>query len=363
MKIGMIGFTARGTALCRRLADYFTEDGDECIAFVPERFLDAGDGDGIMRSRDVSLEGWTGSMFEDGRAMIFVGAAGIAVRAVAPFVRDKMTDPPVVVVDEAGQFSIPILSGHVGGANELAVRIAGCLGAVPVITTATDVNGLFAVDVFAAENGLLLTDRQEAKYISACLLEGKRVGFFNDFSGQAAPRGCVGEVCGHNIWITVRKPDYIALPGCGEPGAFLPGAPCTLRLVPKAVVAGVGCRRGTDVRCLERRIMEALKEHGIDPAAVKALATIDVKKDEQAIHALAARYGWELRFYSAKRLLEAEGTFEESEFVKQTVGVGNVCERACLAKGGRLLFGKQAGDGVTVAAAVEGIKLNIEKYI
>lgn len=387
MKIGLIGFTARGAALCRRLAEYFIEDGDECTAYVPERFLDAGCRN--MRKRDEPLERWAGSMFKERRAMVFVGAAGIAVRAVAPFVGDKMTDPPVVVVDEAGRFSIPLLSGHVGGANELAARIADRIGAVPVITTATDVNGLFAVDVFAADNGLLLSDRQEAKRISACFLEGKNVGFFNDFPGRAVPRGCVREVCSHNIWITVRKPEagvsamkgtvemyreqtagqdgtgpaYITFPGFGESGTSQSGPCHTLRLVPKAVVAGVGCRRGTDIRCLEQRIMEGLEGQGIDPAAVKALATIDVKRDEQAIHLLAARYGWELRFYSADRLLKVDGIFEESVFVKQTVGVGNVCERACLAEGGRLLFGKQAGGGVTVAAAVEGVKLDIEKYM
>ena len=108
--------------------------------------------------------------------MIFIGAAGIAVRAAAPWIRDKFADPPVIVIDETARFVIPLLSGHVGGANELACELAAFLGAVPVITTATDRNGLFAVDLFAAGNGLVLTDRKMAREISARILEGKPLG-------------------------------------------------------------------------------------------------------------------------------------------------------------------------------------------
>lgn len=362
MKIGIISFTARGADVCRRLAGGLKGDGEDCAGYVPERFWNVDWQQEGLVCRNTALKDWVRAMFLDQRAMVFVGAAGIAVRAIAPFIKDKMTDPPVVVVDEAGRFAVPILSGHVGGANALAMRIAGFLGAVPVITTATDVNGIFAVDVFAASNGLLLTDREEAKQVSARLLEGETVGFLSDFdSGEEElwmPEGCIGELCRHNIWITVRDND-----------TYLKGRDKrkeethVLRLVPKAVVAGVGCRRGVAPGYLESQVMSALKLGGIDPASVKALASIDVKKDEPALLELASVHGWELRFYSADELRKVPGKFDESPFVKETVGVGNVCQRACLAGGGRLLFGKQAGGGVTVAAAAEPVKLNIEKYI
>lgn len=119
MKIGIISFTARGTRLCCHLASRLSGGVDECTAFVPERYSDTydktGDMEGVVRCQDMPLGQWTKTMFLEQRAMVFVGAVGIAVRAIAPFVRDKMTDPPVVVVDEAGRFSIPILSGHVAG--------------------------------------------------------------------------------------------------------------------------------------------------------------------------------------------------------------------------------------------------------
>lgn len=364
MEIGIISFTARGAELCCRLADALSRDAAECTGYVPKRFWNTYCNEDRAACLDQTLAQWTKAMFDSRKAMVFVGAAGIAVRAIAPFVRDKMTDPPVVVVDEAGQFAIPVLSGHVGGANALARRIADCLHAVPVITTATDVNGLFAVDVFAAENGLALTDRDMAKKVSAGLLDGEPVGFFNDFDcrsqadGGAAdgntlplPQGCIRELCEINIWITVK---------CRwqeeDAGNMRIPAARFLRLIPRAVTVGVGCRRGISLAALEQQVKAVFDRQGIDLSSVKALATIDVKKDEPGLLALAERYGWDLRLYSAKELAEVLGEFRESAFVKQTVGVGNVCERACLAGGGRLLFGKEAGAGVTVAAAVENVR-------
>ena len=385
MKIGMICFTARGTAICRLLCRRFRDKGTESTGYVPRRFWKPEwEAEGI-RPQDKSLSEWTGSMFEEKRALVFIGAAGIAVRAIAPFVRDKMTDPPVVAADEAGHFCIPLLSGHVGGANELAERMADWLQGIPVITTATDVNGVFAVDVFAVRSGLCITDRKEAKEISAWLLDGGKVGFFCDPECRGAERAsgsgplknrssgretenvgygtedicrhniCRNSVCRHNIWITFRNSERPTLSPDKE-AVFL-------RLVPKVVVVGVGCRKGTSPDILEGRVLKALESGNIDPAAVKALSTIDIKAGEEAVTRLAGRYGWELRTFTSGELLAVEGEFEESEFVRSTVGVGNVCERSCTARGGRLLIHKQAGEGVTVAAAIEPAagKLDIEK--
>ena len=119
---------------------------------------------------------------------------------------DKFADPPVIVIDETARFVIPLLSGHVGGANELACELAAFLGAVPVITTATDRNGLFAVDLFAAGNGLVLTDRKMAREISARILEGKTVGFISDFPTDGVPEGCAPYWQEYTIWITIKRP-------------------------------------------------------------------------------------------------------------------------------------------------------------
>lgn len=225
-----------------------------------------------------------------------------------------MTDPPVVTVDEGAQFVIPLLSGHVGGANELARHIADWLEAVPVITTATDVNGKFAVDLFASAYHMTITDRKEAKNISAAVLEGKQIGVFSDLPIKKLPDGFVMDRwCEENICITVKDPSF------PEKKASY------LRLVPRAVVLGVGCRRGTDPEFMKEKVFALLKEHGIDPAAVKAIASVDVKQDEPAVLDLKQLFDGEClhqpceqRFYTPEQLNQVPGDFKESAFVKKS---------------------------------------------
>lgn len=346
----MICFTERGAWVCRRLFHKLKETGEECEAIIPKRFLrEEWKKEGLKEREEEFLSQWTGKMFAEKRAMIFVSATGIAVRAIAPWIRDKMTDPPVVTVDEGAQFVIPLLSGHVGGANELARHIADWLEAVPVITTATDVNGKFAVDLFASAYHMTITDRKEAKNISAAVLEGKQIGVFSDLPIKKLPDGFVMDRwCEENICITVKDPSF------PEKKASY------LRLVPRAVVLGVGCRRGTDPEFMKEKVFALLKEHGIDPAAVKAIASVDVKQDEPAVLDLKQLFDGEClhqpcehRFYTPEQLNQVPGDFKESAFVKKQIGVGNVCERSACAAGGKLLVEKQAGDGITLAAALE----------
>ena len=346
----MICFTERGAWVCRRLFHKLKETGEECEAIIPKRFLrEEWKKEGLKEREEEFLSQWTGKMFAEKRAMIFVSATGIAVRAIAPWIRDKMTDPPVVTVDEGAQFVIPLLSGHVGGANELARHIADWLEAGPVITTATDVNGKFAVDLFASAYHMTIIDRKEAKNISAAVLEGKQIGVFSDLPIKKLPDGFVMDRwCEENICITVKDPSF------PEKKASY------LRLVPRAVVLGVGCRRGTDPEFMKEKVFALLKEHGIDPAAVKAIASVDVKQDEPAVLGLKQVFDGEClhqpceqRFYTPEQLNQVPGDFKESAFVKKQIGVGNVCERSACAAGGKLLVEKQAGDGITLAAALE----------
>ena len=167
MTTAVIAFTRRGAALGRSLADALGGTLHVPARFAPE----------VGAEAYFSLEGWTAWAWARADALVFVGAAGIAVRAIAPHVRDKFSDPAVVSVDEAGRFAVPLLSGHVGGANELARRVAALTGGQAAVSTATDVNGLFAVDVWARERGMAITDRALAKEVSAALLEGRPVGF------------------------------------------------------------------------------------------------------------------------------------------------------------------------------------------
>ena len=294
------------------------------------------------------------------------------MRAVAPWVRDKFQDPAVVAVDEGGRFVIPLLSGHVGGANRLARLLAGSLGAVPVITTATDVSGKFAVDVFAAENGCAISDRRLAKEISAAVLAGERIPLLSGFplegefpreiyvckksaAGGESPTGPVGreespagpaaelkEWAGYlriRITLSDRERD-------GE-----------LRLIPRAAVLGMGCRRGVSEEELWRAAERALGEAGVDRRGLRALASVDLKKNEEGLIRLAARLQAPFLTFSAEELNRLPGEYSSSDFVKRTAGVDCVCERAamaaaCLGGGrGRLAAGKRAFGPVTAAVA------------
>ena len=155
MHIEIISFTDRGYALARTIAGRLEHHHAEAVP--------RGTKPGVICSQ----------AFSDREALVFIGAVGIAVRSVAPYVKDKLTDPPVIVIDEAGRYVIPVLSGHVGGANDLAVEIADNIGAEPVLTTATDVSGAFSVDLFAEENGLRIMNRDGIARVSSIGRPGK----------------------------------------------------------------------------------------------------------------------------------------------------------------------------------------------
>ena len=324
MTAAIVAFTRRGAELGKTLAA-----GLNASLHVPARFAPE-----VGAEAYHSLADWTARMWGEKDALIFVGACGIAVRAIAPHVKDKFTDPAVVSVDEAGRFVIPLLSGHVGGANELALKVATLTGGQAAISTATDVNGLFAVDVWARERDMVLTDRTLAKEISASLLEGKNVGFASDFS-HPCPAGLTQGPAEIGVWVTWKTGS----------GPFAR----TLRLVPKGLILGIGCKRGTTQTAIEAAVSAALT--GYEPAAVERVATIDLKKDEPGLLAFCAARNLPLSVWPASELAAVEGTFTPSAFVKGVTGVDNVCERAAVRAGGTILAPKQAKNGVTVAVA------------
>ena len=336
--ISLIAFTHRGCLLGKRLAE---ELGGRLWTT-----------DRLAREMGLppcgTLRDWAEARFADSEALVFISAAGIAVRTIAPFVKDKFSDPAVVSVDEAGQFAVPLLSGHVGGANDLARRVAELTGGHAAVSTATDVNGLFAVDQWAREQNLVLCGRAEAKAVSAALLEGKPVGFQSAWPiSGTMPRGLGGEPAGTGICI-------------GPTTAERPFAQ-TLHLVPRAVTLGVGCRRGTAQAALEVALEAFLKQSAIPAEAVRGVATIDLKQDEPGLLALAEAHGWPITFFTAEDLAAETGDFPPSAFVEKTTGVDNVCQRAAQRAGGHVIIPKTICQGVTFAAAMGPVALTWEK--
>ena len=291
-------------------------------------------------------------------ALVFVGACGIAVRAIAPWITDKLHDSPVLVMDEQGQYVIPLLSGHVGGANELAVRLAEELGAVPVITTATDLHGSFAVDLFAKRNDLWIHNREGIARVSAKILAGEKITMSVQTGHLAVDETIPSEIrlCAYP---PVEKVDVLIADNTEE--IFRKEA-AELLLKPKKYILGAGCKKGTDSVKLEAFLRKILEEQDIAIEQVAALASIDVKKEERCLLEFSERYRIPFQTYPAQKLQTVYGTFHGSDFVKSQVGVDNVCERAAMKAAGadgRICRAKQAQDGMTVAIAEKAWKVSM----
>ena len=323
---------------------------------------------------EASLTEWTGEQMAAHRALVFIGACGIAVRAIAPWVTDKLHDSPVIVMDEQGQHVIPLLSGHVGGANELALRLSEAIGAIPVITTATDLHGSFAVDLFAKKNDLWIHNKEGIAKVSAKVLEGEeitmcvRTGHIETCENipdgirlcEYPPKEPVDVlVIDNSVSDTVerdsleqksRSPLSVSMEQL-QSDVY---SKAQLILQPKKYVLGVGCKKGTDSAKLEDYLQSILEQQGISIEEITALASIDVKMDETCLLRFSEKHRIPFKTYSAQELQEVPGEFHTSAFVKNTVGVDNVCERSAICAagdGGRLMLAKQANDGMTVAIA------------
>ena len=290
MRIALTAFTRRGTGLARRLAHDLAEIGHSCALAVPERLSPETGLPGYG-----SLREWAGEQFADTDALLFVGASGIAVRAIAPYVRDKFTDPAVVSVDEAGRFVVPLLSGHVGGANDLARLVARFTGGAAAVSTATDVNACFAVDQWAREQGFSLDGREAAKRVSASLLAGVSVGLSSDFPVQGElPRGVEKGPAEAGIALTL-DPEKTPFSN-------------TVRLIPPVLHLGIGCRRGTAAETIAAAVERTFAAHHLSLKGVAAVCSIDLKKDEPGLLAFCRSLGLPLTIYSAGELSAVPGT-------------------------------------------------------
>ena len=313
---------------------------------------------------DEAIQSWAKTQMEQRNAILFIGACGIAVRAIAPWVTDKLCDSPVLVMDEKGQYIIPILSGHVGGANELARQLGEQIGAIPVITTATDLNRKFAVDVFAQKNGLRIVNKDGIAKISSKVLSGKKIT-------MSVENGHIGEkinlpeeikmipyppVNPVDILVTaedVRRIPYPLDIQVDAASEDIEGS-ALIYLQPKEYVIGMGCKKGKEYEKIDQFIQKSLEEAGIDKNQIFALASIDKKKEEEGFLAWSRKQGCAFLTFSVEQLQAVEGCFHTSSFVKEQVGVDNVCERSALCGcglNGRLIYEKHTEDGMTIAIA------------
>lgn len=335
----VISFTKAGAALSTEAAAVLAAAGIQCSVST----MKAAAGADVLYVN--SLSDWCREHFMKDQVLVFVGACGIAVRGIAPYIKSKGTDPAVLVLDDSRRFVIPLLSGHTGGANRLAQQLAQELGLCPVVTTATDARGLFAVDSWAREHQCRLAEPSLVKEISGTLLDQKTVGFYSDFP----VRGTL--------------PDLLEERSSGDLGICISIDPArspfvkTLHLIPQIISVGIGCRKDVPFEILDEFIGALLAQKQISRLAVGWIGSVSLKKDEEGLNHLCDHFALPLCVYPAAELMALAGEFTASAFVTAVTGTDSVCERAAVmpfqSRGHSYswICRKTTGNGIAAAAA------------
>lgn len=343
MRLSIISFTENGKRLSESIAKLLDKELEVYLYTKCRPGMDDASRSGILFVK-TSVGDWAKERMQEKNALLFIGACGIAVRAVAPFLTDKLRDVPVLVADEKGKYIIPVLSGHMGGANDLANRIAVKTGAEPVITTATDINKKFAVDLFAKRNNLYIADKDGIVKVSSKALAGEEI-LVSVEAGHESP--C--EETGVRL-VPYPPVGFADVVVTSKDGFF----DASVLLKPREYVIGIGCKRGKNVNEIDHFISKKLDETGISVTQVYAVSSVSQKRDEQGIIEWCKKEGLPFLTYEAEELQEVNGNFTGSSFVKRQVGVDNVCERAAVkacGEDGKLVALKAAENGITIAVA------------
>jgi len=279
------------------------------------------------------------------KALIFIMATGIVVRMIAPLLKDKKTDPAVVVLDEKGQYAVSLLGGHLGGANRLAQDISSLLGAEAVITTASDINKLPSIDLWARDNGLIVENWDALARVATRLINEEALRVYSEtdirlpaaFTKEHDPRRA-------DILITKKQRTET----CGS---------CIkdqLYLRPQNLIVGIGCNSGTQAHEIEEAIKSVLLEHNLSFLALHSIATIDKKASERGLRDFADKYDLAIVSFSADELNSVRG-IEKSKVVFKATGANAVAEPSALlaSKTVKPLVPKQKSGNVTVAVALK----------
>lgn len=344
--------------LLKNLNDADLYVSDKLRAGVPEGT--------VSRSLPLPMGPFLAETFTAYDCHIFIISVGAVVRMIAPLIKDKKVDPAVICLDDDARFAICLLSGHVGRGNAFTSRVAQAVDAQPVITTASDVRGTLTVDILGRDLGWELDDpdRNVTRGCAAVV--------------NAAPVAFVQE-SGEPDWWPQDKPlpegvTYTTSLDQVDPVRFEMLLVVTDRdfhdthpdhwktaviYRPKSLIVGLGCDKNATPDMVERGVMSLLAAQGLSLKSVKAIATIDKKKDEPAFLALTERYRWPMHIFPAEQLDVVPGIENPSETVKRYVGSRGVAEPAALLVAGahKLLLPKQsytepaAGRSMTLAVA------------
>lgn len=287
------------------------------------------------------------SEFHNFSGHVFIFSSGIAVRLIAPLLNSKIMDPAVVVTDDAGNHVISLISGHLGGANVLARKIAAIVSGTPVITTATDTNNLPAIDLIAQNKKLFIETPENIKHISMAFLMGEPVKLVDPFNfiktdlpeifwtAKNLKKNPAGKIfCSYKTKKVSRE---------------------TLILRPPVLSVGIGCNRGTSYTVINEFLLWVLETHGLCVNSIFKFATSDIKKDEKGLLMLSEKMKIPIAFYDKKALNSVKTIVTPSKMVEKHLGIKSVCEAAAImaANHGNLIVSKKKNKDVTIAVAIK----------
>jgi len=358
----IVALTRRGAALGRRLRPLLPGSH----LYLPEKFVvegKSGEHSFLPPAEEVVRE-----VFHQYKYLILIMAVGIAVRLIAFELRDKHQDPGVVAVDDAGTFSISLLSGHIGGANELSKKIASFIGAHSVVTTASEVGKTISVDLLGEEFGWELEDNGNVTGASASLVNGESVGIYQDAGERnwwpetrplpdnvrifTSIEALVEADCSAALIITDRIIDK-------DLQALLPRHTVIYR--PKSLVIGIGCNRGTMSAEIEAAVAGVFSEHGLSLKSIRNIATIDLKKSEAGLIEFARKYRLPIEYFDKESLSDADFPSPASDIALKYVGTPAVCESAAVLSSGIPLFVPKTSFRGAVTVAVARLSFNSGK--
>ncbi|MFA7405564.1 MAG: cobalt-precorrin 5A hydrolase [Pelobacteraceae bacterium] len=349
MRIAVIAITRGGARLGQRLCSnmaglefyvsrrYAGQAGSKCTCFEP-----------------TELKTLIASLWKKCDGFVLIMATGIVVRMIAPLLESKESDPAVVVMDDAGRFAISLLSGHLGGGNELAERCAFVSGARPVITTATDANDLPSFDMLAKEQGWVIDDISRVKTLNTLLLDNEEIAVVDSTGLTRTWLHGRGKVTFHDTLAEATASSargFLLVTNRHLPQNFNPEKLLILR--PRNLVLGIGCNRGTPADEIESFVAQHMKRLFLSPKSVYCIASVAAKRDETGLVEFAGQLGVPLCFFESDELNQVAFPSPPSEYAMAAVGVAGVAEPAALlaSGGGRLLLKKVKSANVTLAVA------------
>lgn len=338
--LAIISLTPKGNQLSLRIARLIP-----CDCYTTKRLAKSG-----LHPFADSFAQTIATLFSSYSSLLFICATGIVVRTIAPLLQSKLTDPAVLVMDEQGQHIISLLSGHIGGANRLTLYLANLVNAQPVITTATDVNQVAALDMIALQmNAAIVNYRSSVIMINLMLVSGKRVGLYQQHAHVDDQRGFI--VIDNLQQIQTKKLDALVWISMDEqlPSMDLP----VVQVVPRRIVAGIGCKRATCHQLLYEQLCDQFSVNRLHLQALQKIGSIEIKKDEKGLIDLAEQLKVPFELYTVDQLKPYESLFPQSLFVKQTLGIGSVSQPvAWLMSHGHLRGETLKQHGITITLGV-----------